>query len=133
MFGFSKKRDTAPEVHDTDETDPEDLERATWIQQKGQVGAMFANRLDDPDEDRPKQRQHYENVRDELLGVLDGIENEFCRGFASHQLIKMCLPAKDVAVCRALLAGVRDPFLRERILEDFPLLAPDGRDWRTGQ
>jgi len=102
--------------------DPEDVNRANFIQQKAQVGEMFANRLSDPDEDQTSQRQRYENIRDELLNVLDQIEDEFYRGFATHQLAIMCATANDDAVCKALLTGVRDSFFRKKILEDCPRL-----------
>lgn len=131
MFGFFKK---PPEPEFTEPTvDPEDVDRTTWIEQKAQVGAMFAERLDDPTEDQAKQREHYETVRDELIEIFDGIEDEYCRGFASYQLIKMCWPANDLALCRVLLAGVRDKFLREEILRGFPELSPSTRDWRDGR
>lgn len=123
VFGLFKKKLPEPQNDPDMPDDPEDLQRAMFIQQKGQVGAMFAGRLNDPLEDQADQRARYEHVRDELLGVLDQIEDEYCRGFASHQLIKMCLIANEVALCRALLAGVRDELLREQILGDFPQLA----------
>jgi hypothetical protein len=122
VFGLFKKKLPEPQYDPEVPGDPEDLQRAMFIQQKGQVGAMFAGRLNDPLEDQADQRARYEHVRDELLGVLDQIEDEFSRGFASHQLIKMCLIANEVALCRALLAGVRDELIREKILGDFPQL-----------
>lgn len=120
MFNFFKK--PAPKVV-ADEADPQDLKRAAYIQQKGQIGAMFAERLKDPLENQAEQQARYEHVLEELLGVLDQIEDEFSRGFGSHQLIKMCMIADDKAVCQALLVGVRDHFLREQILKSFPSLA----------
>ena len=55
-----------------------------------------------------------------MIAELDKIEDEFYRGFATHQVIKMCYLATDMSVCRALLVGVRDSFLREQIMESTP-------------
>lgn len=120
MFRFFKRqrRSPAPE----EEASDADLAAAAFIQQKAQVGAMFGKRLADPDEDFNAQLRHYESVREDLLGRLDAIEDDFSRWFASCQLIKMCMAANDVAVARALLAGIRDRQIREHVFDDFPEL-----------
>lgn len=113
MFSLFKSRlagiDEAGDVEDS--VSPEDEAATNYIQQKSQIGTMFAERLSDPDEDYAKQRSHYENIRDELLISLDTIDDEFCRGFSSHCLVEMCVAANDLAVAKALLCGVRDEFI----------------------
>lgn len=118
MFGLFKK---TPDVVE-DEASEADLEAAQFIQQKAQFGIHFAELMADPNEDHVRQRDRYEKLRDGLLIRLDAIDDEFCRGFAAHQLIKMCMAAGDRAVALALLAGVRDEFLREKIIETAPEL-----------
>lgn len=120
MFGLFKRRMEVEE--ESDDVSHKDLEAAVFIQQKAQVGEMFAKRLSDPEEDYETQRRHYESVRDDLLGWLDTIEDEFSRSFAAHQLIDMCIVGNDEPVARALLAGVRDEFIREKIFEGSPAL-----------
>jgi hypothetical protein len=121
MFGLFKKKSELAGT-DLDTADQADLERATFIQQKAQVGEMFAKRLADPQEDHGDALRRYEGVRNELLGILDEIEDEFSRGFGAHSIIRMAMAANEVPLCRALLIGVRDQFLREKILEDAPEL-----------
>ena len=102
------------------EASDEDMKGGVYIQQKAQIGTMFAGRLHDPNEDQDRQRSYYERIRDELLLRLDRIDDEFVRGFATHQLIEMCMAGKELPIARALLVGVRDRFLRERIFESAP-------------
>ncbi len=123
MFGLFGKRPEQSTTEADDDVDPEDLSRATFIQQKCQVGALFASRLSDPAEDHADQLARYQRVRAEMIATLDLIEDEFCRGFAAHQIIKMCMVGGEEVVARALLTSVRDKFIREKIFEDVPELA----------
>jgi len=126
MWPFKKRQqlDYDPESDLSDD----DATATMFIQQKAQIGSLFASRLSDPEEDYDTQRRHYENVRNDLIGWLDTIDDEFSRSFAAHCLIRMCLDGSDEAIARALFAGVRDNYIRERIVAECPVL---GTDWRT--
>ena len=95
--------------------------------QRAEIGLIYASRLSDGGENQPVERRYYENVRDELLGLLAGMDDEHCRQMAAHSVIKMCMVAGDQAVARALLAGVSDRFLRQKILAGVPSLGADDR------
>lgn len=102
MFGLFKKQAPAEtHVHVKDEAPEEEMRTAQFIQQEAQIGTLFANRLSDPNENFQDQLKHYQSVRDELLAKLDTIDDEFCRNFAAHMLIKMCLAGNDRAVAKA--------------------------------
>lgn len=93
-----------------------------FIKARSEIGTSFAKRSYDPQEDQAHQRQLYEGVRDQTIRLVDHIEDEFYRGFALHQMINMCMVAREPAVAKALLLGVRDQFLREKIYESSPAL-----------
>ncbi len=108
------------------EISEEDKTAALFVQQKAQIGTIYANRLSDPNEDHRVQRKYYENVRNEILVLLDGIDDESYRGFAAHCGIKMCIAGGDDVVAKALLAGVRDETTREQIISDVPRFSATG-------
>lgn len=120
MFGLFKKPAPVEHVYVEDKAPEEEMRTAQFIQQKSQVGTLFANRLSDPNENFQDQLKHYQSVRDDLLGKLDTIEDEWCRNFASHMLINMCMAGNDRAVAKALLAGIRDTSIRGYVHKDFP-------------
>lgn len=124
MFNPFKKRQTAGESEAGSEDDEAlaDAHAARSVQTKCQVGTLFAGRMYDPDEDFAAQSAYYKKIRNECIVLVDGIEDEFYRGFAVHQIIDMCIVAKDVIVARALLVSVRDDFIREKIFETAPAL-----------
>jgi hypothetical protein len=110
------------EANEADNDGPDEAEKVVNIQTKCQIGTLFAGRMYDPEEDFKDQSARYKRIRDECITLVDRIEDEFYRGAAVHQIIDMCLVAKDLAVFRSLLVSVRDEFLREKIFETAPIL-----------
>lgn len=121
MFWIFKKPVPAALVEVPDDAE-EDMKQAVFIQQRCQIGSLFAARLSDPDEDHDDARRRYTKVRDEIIAALDTIDDDFSRGFGAHQIIKMCMGASEEVVARAVLVSVRDEFIREKIFENFPQL-----------
>lgn len=117
MFGLFGRR-AQPHSDNLD-----DEAAAAFVSQQAEIGMMYAKRLSDPRENHDVQRTYYENVRNEILELLGGIRDEYCHGSAVQSVIRMCLAADDQAVAMALLAGVRDDFLRKKILAGAPELA----------
>ena len=54
----------------------------------------------------------------------DALQDEFYRGFATHQLIDACMVAGEESLARALLVGIRDGFIHDQIYEANPSLRP---------
>jgi hypothetical protein len=98
-----------------DEASDAEAKAAMFIKAKCEAGELFAARLSDPAEDYAVQFAYYERIRDACIACVDKLNDEFYRGFAIHQIIKMCVAANDMAVGRALLLAVQDDFLREKI------------------
>jgi hypothetical protein len=111
-----------PESATEAEDDSAEAETAMFIKAKCQVGMLFAARLSEPAEDLTLQRARYEDIRNECMATADKLTDEFYKGFAVHQIIKMCVAAEDMSVARALFMSVQDSFLRERIIESAPTL-----------
>jgi hypothetical protein len=54
----------------------------------------------------------------------DALQDEFYRGFATHQLIDACMVAGEELLARALLVSIRDDFIRDQVYESNPSLRP---------
>lgn len=124
MFNPFKKRQPAgePETATEDDENSAEAQSAMSIKMKCEVGTIFARTMYDQGEDFAAQSARYKRIRNECITIVDYIEDEFYRGFAVHQIINMCIVAKDVPVARALLVSVRDDFIREKIFETAPAL-----------
>jgi len=79
-----------------------------------------AGLADSDPEIRNKEKDTYLRHRNGAIKSSLAIDDEFYRGFAIHQVIKLCKSAGDLDSARSLLAKVQDDFLREQILEDCP-------------
>lgn len=107
--------------------DSDDTGAMALVMQRAQIGQMYADRLCDGGENQPVERRYYENVRDELLGLLMQMSDRHCREMASQSVIKMCMAAGDEPVARALFAGIEDRFLRQKITASAPSLSAADR------
>jgi len=54
----------------------------------------------------------------------DALQDEFYRGFATHQLIEACMVAGEEPLARTLLVSIRDDFTRDQVYESYPSLRP---------
>ena len=54
----------------------------------------------------------------------DALQDEFRRGFATHQLIDACMVAGEEPLARALLVSIRDGFIRDQVYKSNPSLRP---------
>jgi hypothetical protein len=125
MFGlFKKAPPKAPETTNADAGKDAEAREAMEIQQRSKIAAMFAGRLNDPNEDRADQYARYVRIRDECLRRIDALQDEFYRGFATHQLIDACMVAGEEPLARALLVSIRDGFIRNKVYESNPTLRP---------
>jgi hypothetical protein len=119
MWPFDRKPEPTPP---SNEASPEDLQAAVAIQQRCKVGELFAGRLTDPDEDYEAQFGHYSAIRSQVILALDPIVDDFCRDFAAHNVISLCMAGGEEILARAILVSVRDDMVREQIFEQFPQL-----------
>jgi hypothetical protein len=124
MFGFNKPSPQAQKTADADGGKDAEAREAMGIQQRSKIAAMFAGRLNDPNEDRAKQYAYYAGIRDECLSRIDALQDEFYRGFATHMLIDACMAAGEEPLARALLVSIRDGFIRDKVYESNPALRP---------
>jgi hypothetical protein len=99
-----------------------EMNEAMSIKAQCEIGTYFAKRMSEPDEDHATHRSRYETRRDECIARIDKMKDEFSRGLAIHQVIKMCMTAGDVGLARALFINVTDDFLRGQILDSAPVL-----------
>ena len=107
---------------DSDESDEFD-ELAMAVKLKCDIAAMSARNLDaSVPEERQYELDRYRRLRDEAISMAMDIHDEFCQGFAIHQIAKLCKEANDLATVEPLFDSVEDEFLREQILEDCPEL-----------
>ncbi len=90
-------------------TEPDEAPAAYEIKTQAEIGLMFAQRLDDPAEDREQQRAYALRAIERCLVGLASIEDDFYHGFAAHMTIKLCLAAGERIAAKALYAGIRDP------------------------
>ena len=54
----------------------------------------------------------------------DALQDEFYRGFATHELIDACMVAGEEPLARALLVSIRNGFIRDQVYESNPTLRP---------
>ena len=124
MFNPFKPEQAADEPKHEKETDenPTEAEAIRLIKMKCELATMFASSMYDSEEEFARLSSRYKRMRNECIALADQINDEFYRGFAVHQIINMCIVAKDLTVARALLVSVRDDFLREQIFDTAPVL-----------
>lgn len=102
-----------------------DVRLTGHIQEKARMAISVIAGFTDPEEDRRALGAAYEQLRNEMLLALDEIDDPTCRGFATHQVIKAMMAAREKALAFALLVGVRDPVFREKIFATHPELDPE--------
>ena len=130
MFNLSKPKQTAGDPKPEKEADenPTEAEAVRLIKMKCELATMFASSMYASEGEFARLSTRYKRLRNECIALADQIEDEFYRGFSVHQIIKMCIVAKDLTVARALLVSVRDDFLREQIFETAPVLRRGDED-----
>jgi len=78
----------------------------------------------DPDPGkRLSERAKYERHLIAAIASALSIKDEFYRGVALHQVIKLCRSANDLAIAKTLFKEVGHSSLREQIVKDAPELA----------
>jgi hypothetical protein len=76
-----------------------------------------------PGEDLAKrERQRFESARRLSLELAKQIEDVSLRDSALEGIIQFCLKANDLNTPRILVRGIQSPAIRDRLLEDHPVI-----------
>ncbi|MGO4387517.1 hypothetical protein AB4Y85_08275 [Microvirga sp. 2YAF29] len=124
MFGlFKRSQKNQAESQSSDVDTDEDAQKAMAVKLKCDIAQMSVEGLNHTDDElRSYERERFAKIRSEAIAILSTIKDEFYQGFSAHQLINLCMAARDGDMARALLLSVRDEFLLEQIFKDNPSL-----------
>jgi hypothetical protein len=124
MFGlFKRPQKNQAENQSSAVDNDEDAQKAMAVKLKCDIAQMSVEGLNHIDDEfRSYERERFTRIRSEAISILSTIKDEFYQGFAAHQLIKLCMAARDEDMARALLISVRDEFLLDQIFKDNPSL-----------
>ncbi len=72
---------------------------------------------------RDSEKANYEHHLVEAITTALAIKDEFYRGLAIHQVIRVCRNANELDIAKTLFKEVEHPSLRQQIVKDAPELA----------
>jgi hypothetical protein len=123
-----KKRLNAPlsTVQDStsDLTIDDDARALTKIRNMCAVVAASAESLAQSSyEDLAKaERQRFESAKRMSLELARNITDASYRDSAIHHIVELCMTAKDIDTARILVRGIQSGAIRERLLEQHPVI-----------
>lgn len=82
---------------------------------------ILSNSGDFDDETLEYERSRYEKMKLVVMEHLSEIDDEFDRGFAIHHIIELLVSGNDIEEAKVLFSKVDDDFIKEKIIEDFPI------------
>jgi hypothetical protein len=84
---------------------------------------ILTNPADHNEETLEYERSAYKKIKEIVFSHLENIEDEFYRGAAIHNIIRLLVSGNDIEDAKKLFSEVDDDFICEKIIEEFPMLS----------
>src|SRR3978361_2326507 len=123
-MSWFKRQATQSSAPDTDARPAADAQALLKIHNRCAVAAPSAESVaHSAYEDLSKaEKQRFESAKRMSLVLAKNITDASYRADALHRIIELCMNANDEGTARILVRGIQSELIREKLLEDYPVI-----------